>query len=100
MPCFFHELTGFYCPGCGGTRAVRLMLHGQVGASLWSHPVVLPGTLLFAAFMITQTLQRLTGGRVRGLRWRDAYLWAVLAVIFGNWILKNVLMLALGRGVL
>lgn len=22
IPCIFHELTGFYCPGCGGSRAI------------------------------------------------------------------------------
>lgn len=22
VPCLFHEITGFYCPGCGMTRAV------------------------------------------------------------------------------
>ena len=21
-PCLFHTVTGYYCPGCGGTRAV------------------------------------------------------------------------------
>ena len=21
-PCAFHKITGLYCPGCGGTRAV------------------------------------------------------------------------------
>lgn len=21
LPCIFWELTGYYCPGCGGTRA-------------------------------------------------------------------------------
>lgn len=22
IPCIFHKLTGFYCPGCGTTRAI------------------------------------------------------------------------------
>ena len=63
-------------------------------------PLVLPGAALFAVFMISQTAQRLSRGRVRGMRWHDAYLWAALAVIFGNWIIKNALMLALGRNIL
>lgn len=29
-PCAFHMLTGLYCPGCGGTRAVRALMHGRL----------------------------------------------------------------------
>ena len=27
--CQFHRLTGWYCPGCGMTRALYALLHGQ-----------------------------------------------------------------------
>ncbi len=27
IPCFFYELTGYYCPGCGITRALLSLLH-------------------------------------------------------------------------
>ena len=30
FPCLFHLATGYYCPGCGGTRAIASLLHGQV----------------------------------------------------------------------
>ena len=30
LPCIFHKLTGLYCPGCGGTRAVYWLLKGNV----------------------------------------------------------------------
>jgi hypothetical protein len=28
--CLFHLLTGWNCPGCGGTRAAYQLLHGHV----------------------------------------------------------------------
>lgn len=31
--CFFHLLTGLYCPGCGGLRATHELLHGHVAAA-------------------------------------------------------------------
>jgi hypothetical protein len=43
-PCPFHTLTGWWCPGCGLTRATHHLLRGEVGAALSYHlfvPVVL-----------------------------------------------------------
>ena len=28
--CLFHSLTGWNCPGCGGTRAAYQLLHGHL----------------------------------------------------------------------
>ena len=39
-PCAFHRLTGFYCPGCGGTRAVKALFHGKIITSFLFHPFV------------------------------------------------------------
>ncbi|HHT51189.1 MAG TPA: DUF2752 domain-containing protein [Eubacteriaceae bacterium] len=27
LPCIFNRLTGYYCPGCGMSRAVHYLLH-------------------------------------------------------------------------
>ncbi|HEU4520522.1 MAG TPA: DUF2752 domain-containing protein [Thermoanaerobaculia bacterium] len=37
-PCAFHALTGLQCPGCGGTRALHALLHGDVGAAMRLNP--------------------------------------------------------------
>jgi hypothetical protein len=31
--CAFHKLTGLYCPGCGSTRAIHALLHGDVASA-------------------------------------------------------------------
>ena len=37
--CPFKLLTGLPCPGCGMTRSVVTLLHGDLGASLYYHPL-------------------------------------------------------------
>lgn len=41
FPCLFHLMTGLYCPGCGGTRAVRALFRGDLAMSFQYHPLVL-----------------------------------------------------------
>jgi hypothetical protein len=36
-PCAFKLLTGLDCPGCGGTRMVWYVLHGDVGQAARHH---------------------------------------------------------------
>ena len=40
------------CPGCGMTRAMDLLLHGELGASLAMHPLAIPTALSQLAFAI------------------------------------------------
>ena len=47
--CLFRRLTGIACPGCGGTRAARALLDGDIrGACLYNF-FLLPSLLLLAA---------------------------------------------------
>jgi len=58
-PCAFHLLTGWLCPGCGLTRAVHHLLHGDVTTAL-AFNALLPLYLL------------LLGGLTAGWLWREA----------------------------
>lgn len=91
-PCFCDKYLGFYCPGCGGTRAMTLLLHGYVLKSLWYHPLVVYTVCIFGAFMLSQATARLTGYRYfKGLRFHNWYLYGALAVVMINFIVKNCL---------
>lgn len=79
-PCILLTLTGYYCPGCGGTRAVLALLRGDILYSLYCHPMVLYAAALYAWFLLSNTLQRISHGRIRiGMRYRHIY--AVIAVV-------------------
>lgn len=91
-PCLFHLISGYYCPGCGGTRALRALLHGRLLQSAWYHPFVPYAAFLYLYFMITQSVQRLSRGKLRvGMRYHNCLVWIATGLIIGNFILKNLL---------
>lgn len=92
VSCIFLKLFGFYCPGCGGTRAVKALFHGHFLASLWYHPLVLYTTVLFGGFMLTNTMQKLHILHIKGWKFHEWHLYGALFIVIGNWILKNILL--------
>ncbi|MDD6037221.1 MAG: DUF2752 domain-containing protein [bacterium] len=94
MGCVLHALTGYYCPGCGGTRAVYALLRGQILRSFCYHPVVPYGAGVYLYFMLTHTIQRLSGGRWQhGMKYHPAYLWVALVILVVNVLVKNLVLL-------
>lgn len=94
--CLFRQMTGLYCPGCGGTRALLALLQGHPVKSLLYHPAVLYSFLLLGALGVSWGLSRISRRKLRGLTWRMAYLWAGLVLVVGNWLLRNLLLVAFG----
>ncbi|MFA7343710.1 MAG: DUF2752 domain-containing protein [Terrimicrobiaceae bacterium] len=53
LPCGFHAMSGLPCPLCGGTRAARAVLHGDLQAAAYLNPLAFPVLALFAlAFVV------------------------------------------------
>lgn len=92
-PCVFRSLTGLYCPGCGGSRSIQYLLRGEIIKSIVYHPFVFYGGGLFILYMSTQTLARMTRGRIHGLPYRDFYIYAGVGLVVFNLILKNLLLI-------
>lgn len=93
-PCMLHELTGYYCPGCGGTRAVLSLLDAELLQSFIYHPFVLYAAVICSWFMVSQTVERVSRGRIRiGMHFREIYLWIALGIILINFLIKNLSLL-------
>lgn len=90
-PCVFSTYLKMYCPGCGGTRAVEALLQGHLLESVWCHPIVLYTMLVFGGFMLTQGMERLGIGRVRGWKYHDWHLFGAVIVLVCNFLIKNLL---------
>lgn len=89
--CRFRALTGYYCPGCGGTRAVDALIRGQIIASLRYHPAVLYVFIGVIIFSLSHTLNILTRKKIRALLFRESFFYVMIGLIALQWIIKNAI---------
>lgn len=91
LECRFYAVTGFYCPACGGTRALNALLSGHLLLSLRLNPAVAFGAAVFALFMVTQAIERLSRHRLKiGLKYRNIYVYLWLCILLVWWIIRNI----------
>lgn len=94
LPCLVNSMFGIYCPGCGGTRAVSALLHGDFPTSFLFHPLVPYAAIVGGWFLISQSLERLSKHKIRiGMKYRDSYVWAALGILVLNFVVKNLLLI-------
>ena len=87
--CPFRMLTGFNCPGCGSTRGLHRLLHGDVVAAFEFNPL-----LIISLPFLLYALTRYTNAALRGqpLNWNRLnarYISTLIVVIISFWIFRN-----------
>ncbi|MBO7516032.1 MAG: DUF2752 domain-containing protein [Lachnospiraceae bacterium] len=82
--------TGLYCPGCGGTHALKALAHGQIAKSLHFHPLVLPTVVFTAVYLVAQLLWKLTKGRTPKPHFRNIYFVLLIALALYHVIALNI----------
>ena len=93
--CVFHSLTGLYCPGCGGTRAVRTLLQGDLRMSVQYHPLVLYTVFVLIIDMNIRFLSKRKHPFDHRKRERILILIGAAIVVI-NWIFKNYMLVVKG----
>ncbi len=89
-PCIFNRITGYYCPGCGGTRSVIAFLHGHFIQSFIYHPLV-PYTAFACLFLLINKIRSLKTDKPVKQPY-TAILVIALIIVIVNFIVKNVLL--------
>ncbi|MGH8109013.1 MAG: DUF2752 domain-containing protein [Arenimonas sp.] len=86
--CPSRWLTGLYCPGCGTTRALHALLHGDIVKAFSMNPVFVLASPIVALLILDQST-RLPQGLTRLARFfSDARPWAWGLIGFA--ILRNL----------
>ena len=88
-PCLFHKLTGWNCPGCGATRALHALLHGEVRAALRDNALVVGALPLLAGLEVWDFFRRRRGRRTVFV-FTPIRLWLALAVMAVFTVLRNL----------
>lgn len=88
--CPFKAITGYPCPGCGGTRALIALLHGHIWEAIMINPlsvllilfaVAAPVWLFIDCYRGTHTLKKLMRSP-----WPASALIITALIILANWI--------------
>ncbi len=95
-PCVFNKVTHLCCPGCGGTRALRALLHGEILKSLYDFPPLLYGIVVYAVFMTRCFLYRHFGVKKSRDGAVNIHIYIFIALIFAQWAVKLVAQLCFG----
>ncbi len=87
--CPFRALTGFTCPGCGTTRGLHLLLHGNLAAAFQLNPLLILALpfLLYALLNYTNTVLR--GKPINRNTLPASYIWALFGFVIFFWVFRN-----------
>ena len=83
MPCFFKEVTHFYCPACGGTRSVIALLHLDIERAFLCNPTVVYTGVMFLWCIAGWMVKKLTSREMKSMKPR---LWMLIfgaCIFFG-----------------
>ena len=98
--CSFHEITGLYCPGCGGTRATVMFFKGHIIKSFIFHPFVPYCMVLYIIYMIRGTIAVLSRKDTYYMKFRMCYVYIAVAILLIQFVIKNYLLIVYGIDIL
>ena len=86
--CIFHELTGFYCPGCGGQRSLHALLHGHIFTAINYNLLFILLLPLIGYFILVFILgKKYTSS---SFIYKPVFSLTIAIVVISFWILRNI----------
>lgn len=88
-PCPFHVLTGLSCPGCGSTRAMHYLVHGQLVAAMRMNPLMVLAVPAIAYGLICE-VAALHGRRLRPISRSPWVAWGCAIALVAFAVARNI----------
>jgi len=89
LACPFRKITGFTCPGCGSTRALHRLIHGDVIAAFQFNPLFVLALPLLLYVLVRYTDAAIRGKALNPKKLNAKYIWVLFVVILSFWIFRN-----------
>ena len=86
--CPLHRITGLWCPLCGGTRATRELMHGDLWAAMGYNPFALVLEAVVIVLVARWLLAWLRGQRRPLVTGREGILLGVALAVFA--VVRNL----------
>jgi hypothetical protein len=88
--CFFHDVTGLQCPGCGTLRGLHQLLHGHIAAAMRLNPLMVLSLPLFGYLSVCVYADRVWRRRLPGYPVPAAAVWIFTGIVVAFSIARNV----------
>jgi hypothetical protein len=89
-PCLFHALTGLHCPGCGSTRCLHALLHGDLGQAAAYNVLLLLALPFLGWWAIAAVFPARNPPQHASVRIPSWMGYAILAIVVAYWVLRNI----------
>lgn len=88
--CPLLRLTGLFCPGCGGLRALHALAHGDPLAALGANAAVVVGGAALVLGWLVWCAAALRGRAPEPPAPRAVHGWAVCALVLAFTVVRNL----------
>ncbi|MDE7388821.1 MAG: DUF2752 domain-containing protein [Muribaculaceae bacterium] len=88
--CPLHALTGYDCPGCGTTRAVHALMHGEPLRAL-SFNLFLPVATIMIVLSAMAEIAPARFPKLRATLMQPTVLYSFAAMTIFWWIIRNII---------
>lgn len=86
--CFFHELTGLYCPGCGVQRSFHALLNGHILTAIDYNLLFILFLPLIIYFIVAFAWGKKTS--CSSFIYKPVFSFTVVIVVVSFWVLRNI----------
>jgi hypothetical protein len=87
--CPFRALTGFTCPGCGSTRGMHQLLHGNVAAAFELNPLLFLALPFLIYALLLYSYRVMSGQPIQRNALAPKYIYTIFGVVLFFWIFRN-----------